>query len=346
MRLGKGYITTVLLAILVVMLPAPKAFADSPITSTAFFQAYMDEPMVAAADEAGQVTQELAAYLADQDAPLDRRAAVINAIGWEAEGSGRVESYARFTYGESFSEIDVTLLRGDELFVIGYLLAMDDYIETTASEELLLGAKRTMPESFTAAMIHALVVSQRQMLSGGDWEQSWRTSATVAFDDRLELDMRLDAAKIIFDYMRLYHGGPVIHPFAGEQRLVLRVGDPSLTLNGVRWENDAGMNMAVLRDGRVYVPVRYLAEMVGGDVQWNHETKQAQMTVAGTRLEWKIGDSKALMNGEEVVLDGAPFLMGSRTMMPVRLICEALGFDVDWEGQSEEILLSFVGGRQ
>ncbi|CAM4049450.1 copper amine oxidase N-terminal domain-containing protein [Cohnella lubricantis] len=336
----------VMLAVVALLVPIQSAAADSPITSTEFSKAYMDEPIVQAADKAGSVTKEIAEYLADESAPLDIRAAVINAIGWEGERQGRTEAFAQYTYGQAYSDLDLSVLRGDELFVIGYLLAMDDYFDTASAEELLRSAKMSLKDSFTAAMIHALVSSQSQMLSSSSWQQVWKNVAAVAFDNRLNMDMRPEAAAIIIDYMVLYSDKRVINPFSGDSRLDLQISDPSFKLNGETFEIDPGYGTTpVLREGRAYLPVRFLTEAVGGAVQWNSSTNQVKVMTAHTELELTIGDTQVFVNGEEHMLDGAPFISGGRTMLPFRFIGEALGFDVSWDGQTKEIGLTLESQR-
>ncbi len=272
---------------------------------------------------------------------MDVRAAVVNAIGWEGERGGRVEAYVEYAYGKAYSEIDLSALRGDELFVIGYLLAMDDYFDTANAEALLQEAKETLKDSFTAAIIHSIVRSQDLMSSS--WLDMWKIVAEVAFDARLNMDMRPEAAEIIIDYMVLYSDKKVLNPFSAESRLALRVAEPTFTLNGQIFEIDPGYGTSpVVSEGRAFLPVRFLTEAVGGSVHWDGDTRQVRVSTAHTELELTIGDTKVVVNGEERVLDSAPFVSGGRTMLPFRFIGEALGFDVSWDGTSQEIGLTYA----
>ena len=323
-----------------VLLPVKTALADSPVTSTAFHQAYLDVPIVQSAVEAGYVTEVLAEFLADEAAPLDIRAAVINAIGWEDGRGGRAESFVKFAYGQTMEELDWSALRGDELLVIGYLLALDDYMDTTQAEALLLDARRKLETSFTAAIVHAIVKSQGPMLPS-TWEEAWKIAAAVVHDDRLQMDMRPEAAEIIFDYMGLYSGKKLINPFSAENRLTLREGEPTFTLNGGTFRIDPQYDASpVRRGGQVYLPVRFLTEIVGGNVHWESGTNRIWANAPGARLEFAIGSGKVVVNGEERMLDNAPFVRNGRTMLPYRFIAEALGFDASWDERTKEITLS------
>ncbi len=55
-------------------------FADSPITSTDFYEAYFDVDMVKNAKDSGVLNNEIAGFLASPVKPLDQKAAVVNAL--------------------------------------------------------------------------------------------------------------------------------------------------------------------------------------------------------------------------------------------------------------------------
>ena len=64
------------------------SFADSALTDTEFYKAYLDVPIVkAAADQPNVLSEEAKAYLFDEANPLDVKLALINAVGWEFKGS-------------------------------------------------------------------------------------------------------------------------------------------------------------------------------------------------------------------------------------------------------------------
>ncbi|MDG0810399.1 copper amine oxidase N-terminal domain-containing protein [Cohnella rhizosphaerae] len=330
----------VLTAMLFALTPLPAAHADSPVTSTDFYKAYTDEPIVQKALQAGGMTAELATYLADESSPLALRAAVINALGWETEPTQRAEAYAKQAYGKSLAALKQSELRGDERFVIGYLLAMDDYLDTRVAEQWLEGARQLLPDSFTAALIHAIVKAQEEMKDAG-WPQVWKTVADVAFDPGLKMDMRPKAAEIIIDYMVTYSDKRVINPFAEQSRLTLRIGDRDFKLNGETFEIDPGYGTApALIDGSAYLPVRFLTEAVGGDIRWEAATRTVRVDTAHVSMKLTIGEKTAVVNGEEKQLLGAPYISNGRTMLPFRFLGEALGFDVSWDAATRGIGLT------
>jgi hypothetical protein len=62
-------------------------FADSPLTSTDFYKAYMDVPIVQEAlNSKGKMSNEMMEYIVIDTNPLEIKLAIINAIGWEHKG--------------------------------------------------------------------------------------------------------------------------------------------------------------------------------------------------------------------------------------------------------------------
>ena len=62
-------------------------FADSPLTSTEFSKAYLNEPiLVKASKSRGILSKELMSYLTDESNPVDMKVALINKLGWSSKG--------------------------------------------------------------------------------------------------------------------------------------------------------------------------------------------------------------------------------------------------------------------
>jgi hypothetical protein len=193
-----------LAAVLLVAGALAPALADSPITSTPFSEAYLDYAIVADADHAGTMNEDVARYLANEDNPLDVRAAVMNALSWSVDGKENALAFCDLrlhTNGEVPAPDD---LRGDLAFVVGYLLCLDNYFEPAQALPYLEHARDELPQSFTVAMVTALVECQAMFDKEDGWGRMWPTIEGVVDDDSLNGDMRVGALKIITDYMVLY----------------------------------------------------------------------------------------------------------------------------------------------
>ena len=86
-------------------------------------------------------------------------------------------------------------------------------------------------------------------------------------------------------------------------------------------------------DGRTMVPVRFIAERMQAQVTWDATTKQVSITLGERKIQLTIDSKTYLLNGEAKETDTAPVIEPglNRTMVPLRLVSEALGLAVEWE---------------
>jgi len=183
------------------------ALADSPLTSTPFYEVYRDVPAVAKADSSHQLDDELCRFISNPEIPIDHRAAVINALGWNFDGQKNALVFREFLsrkYRVSAEKVDKKLTP-DESFAMGYLLALDDYFNPEPGVPYLQKARKKMSRSYTVAMVTGLVEAQAAFDSS--WCQMWQFYATaeLRFPEE-KRDLRPAAHSIVEDYMRLYSG--------------------------------------------------------------------------------------------------------------------------------------------
>lgn len=92
--------------------------------------------------------------------------------------------------------------------------------------------------------------------------------------------------------------------------------------------------------GRVLVPLRGVFEKMGASLEWAPRSGQILARSASKTVELKIGDTMARVNGQPVMLDVPPRIMGSRTMVPLRFIGESLGAAVSWDAGLSAVRIS------
>lgn len=109
--------------------------------------------------------------------------------------------------------------------------------------------------------------------------------------------------------------------------VVLSVGCPNAMIGLQKTKIDKQNNFVVpvVEKGSTLVPVRFVSEALGAKVDWDEKTKTVTLSMAGTKIEFIIGQSKMTINGEEIELPVAPKVDNSRTLVPLRAISE--GFD-------------------
>src|SRR5579864_5337956 len=95
------------------------------------------------------------------------------------------------------------------------------------------------------------------------------------------------------------------------------------------------------RSGRVFVPLRGVFERLGATVVYDNGVINA--TGNGRSVQLHIGSTTAVVNGQSQILDVAPFLVGARTLVPLRFISQALGASVNYDYNSNTVEISSTG---
>jgi hypothetical protein len=97
----------------------------------------------------------------------------------------------------------------------------------------------------------------------------------------------------------------------------------------------------ILRSGRVFVPLRGIFERLGASVVYANG--QINATRGSTTVSLTIGSQAATVNGQQVTIDVAPFVVGDRTLVPLRFIAQSLGATVNWNDSNETVTINGAG---
>ncbi len=95
------------------------------------------------------------------------------------------------------------------------------------------------------------------------------------------------------------------------------------------------------RAGRVFVPLRGIFERLGATVVYANNDINAQGN--GRSVHLHIGSTAASVNGQTVYMDVAPFLVGARTLVPLRFVAQALGASVNWNASNNTVYIQGNG---
>lgn len=81
-----------------------------------------------------------------------------------------------------------------------------------------------------------------------------------------------------------------------ERNVNLVVGESQAQIN----DNNVTMSApAQVIEGRTLVPLRFISEAFGCDVNWNNDTKTATVTLVNQTIEVPIGQKYAVINGDK-----------------------------------------------
>ncbi len=113
----------------------------------------------------------------------------------------------------------------------------------------------------------------------------------------------------------------------------------TVTVNGQAMSFD---QPPVMRNNRVFVPMRAIFERLGSSVVYSNGNINSQGN--GRAVHLTIGSTQASVNGQPLTMDVAPFTVAGRTEVPLRFVAQALGANVNWNSSNETVAITTSGG--
>lgn len=83
--------------------------------------------------------------------------------------------------------------------------------------------------------------------------------------------------------------------------------------------------------GTSYVPIRFIAEELGYDVNWISRNRSIIIMNNNTKLGLKPGSNEIIVDAKSNYLDTPPIIKDGRTFIPLRFIAELFGENVDYD---------------
>lgn len=126
-------------------------------------------------------------------------------------------------------------------------------------------------------------------------------------------------------------------PDAQKATVVFTVDNTKYTVNGVEKTADVA---PYIKDGRTFLPVRYVAEALGvssDNILWDAATKTVTLFKGDRVVKLKIGSKVLYVNGTAINMDVAPEIKDGRTMLPLRWVGTALGVTVEWDEEARTV---------
>lgn len=120
------------------------------------------------------------------------------------------------------------------------------------------------------------------------------------------------------------------------EAVTMAVGSPNVIKKGENTFIDAENTsvVPVIKDSRTFVPLRFISEAFGMDVQFNNETREITISGNGIVLSLFPGEASINKNGVATQIDAPAYISGEgRTMVPLRAISEMLDKKVYWNNR-------------
>lgn len=94
---------------------------------------------------------------------------------------------------------------------------------------------------------------------------------------------------------------------------------------------------------RTMIPIRMVTEGMGGKAEWNEAERKVTIRLGERYMTMTIDKQEAEANGNVVRLDQTPLIWMDRTMVPLRVVVEAFGALVNWDGKVYRVDITLPG---
>ena len=106
-------------------------------------------------------------------------------------------------------------------------------------------------------------------------------------------------------------------------------GEICVMLNGEKLALDVP---PIIENNRTLVPIRFIAEALDAEVDWNNDTREVTLAVAEESLTFAIGELA-------VGMDVSAQIINDRTFVPFRFISEFFGAGVEWCDETRTVMI-------
>lgn len=113
-----------------------------------------------------------------------------------------------------------------------------------------------------------------------------------------------------------------------------------IMLNGEYLESDV---QPYIINNRTMFPFRACFEMLGAKVDYDFDNPNLKLVwtkLKGSRVDMQIGNTKAVKDGNEIIMDVAPEIYEGRTFVPLRYAAELLGATVEWDQDTKTAIIN------
>ena len=94
-----------------------------------------------------------------------------------------------------------------------------------------------------------------------------------------------------------------------------------------------------IKTGRTYVPIRFISEKLGANVNWKQSTKEVTIQKDGKTIRWVVGNRQVKVNQQTVMQDAPLLLKNGSAFVPVRFVAEQLNTSVEYMGSKHMVVI-------
>jgi len=124
-----------------------------------------------------------------------------------------------------------------------------------------------------------------------------------------------------------------------KKEIILFIGKTTSFVNGKEIKLDAP---PFIKNGRTYVPLRFISESIGGTVIWDGNEKKVMITLYDTSLTMWVNKLNYYVNSIPYLMDSPPLLLPpGRVFVPIRVVSESLGAGVFWDEKEKKVKILY-----
>ena len=101
----------------------------------------------------------------------------------------------------------------------------------------------------------------------------------------------------------------------------------------------------IISNNRALVPLRFFSEALGAKVQWESQNRSIEFKSDLKQVMLFVDKRTAYIQNRPYQMDVAPIIVNGRTLVPVRFVCEVLGYDVYWN-EADQTVAIVSGSRE
>lgn len=96
----------------------------------------------------------------------------------------------------------------------------------------------------------------------------------------------------------------------------------------------------ILRENRIYIPLRELSEKLNYNINWNSKEKSVVVDNGNTKLKFIVDSNNYFLNGSKKSSKEKSFISNNHAYIPLRLMSEAFNKKVVWNGSKKAVFIN------
>jgi hypothetical protein len=113
--------------------------------------------------------------------------------------------------------------------------------------------------------------------------------------------------------------------------------EANVVINGILLSSEVAPQII---DGRTMLPLRAIGEALGLTVDFDASQNLAVLFGTNTFIAHQINTTQIIVNNETRTFDVASTIVGGRTLVPVRMLAEAIGAEVEWDAATRTAIIT------